>query len=109
MAGGSTAPSFQGERLGRAGCVSPHLYLRSAHTWAPDETWESSVRVPYTAVVRDGSSCQRWRHSPSVCARGRHFRSRASVFQADSRGGARAGGDPGELPAGWACAPFLES
>ena len=54
MAGGSTAPSFQRERLGRAGCVFPHLYLRSAHTWAPDETCESSVRVPYTAVVKDG-------------------------------------------------------
>ena len=55
-----------------------------------------------TAALQDGFTAP-------ACVCGRHFLSCASVFQTDSRGGARVGRVPGDLPRGLACAPFLES
>ena len=108
MAGGCPAPSFQRERFGRAGhgfhtCNLHHLTL--GHLMRPGSppsghpTWQFSKM---SAALKAGLAAP-------ACACGCHFLSCASVFSVDSRGGARAGRVPGELPGGLACALFLES
>ena len=108
MAGGCPAPSFQRERFGRAGhgfhtCNLHHLTLghlmrhRSPPSGHPTRQFSKTA-----AALKDGFKAP-------ACVHGRHFLSCGSVIQADSRGGARAGGVPGELPGGLACALFLES
>ena len=108
MPGGCQAPPFQRERLGRADvcprtCNSRHLTLgHLVRPGSPPSGHPTRQFSKTTAALQDGFAA-------AACVRGRHFLSCAFVFQADSRGGARVGGVPGELPGGLACAAFLES